>query len=117
MLLGTCHCGDVQIEMTRTPRTLTACNCSICRRYAAQWAYGSRRTVRITHRPSAVETYEYDNKTFRYIRCRRCGCVTHYERFNTADNDRIAVNARMLDSDAIASIPIRSLDVRAKGRT
>ena len=33
MLVASCHCGAVKIQIPRRPRTLTDCNCSICRRY------------------------------------------------------------------------------------
>src|SRR5437763_8152672 len=37
MLSATCHCGSVRIHVRRAPRTVTHCNCSICRRYGALW--------------------------------------------------------------------------------
>ncbi len=39
MLSATCHCGAVRIHIPRKPRSLTNCNCSICRRYGVLWAY------------------------------------------------------------------------------
>ena len=39
MLIATCHCGAVRLQIPRKPRTLTDCNCSICRRYGTRWAY------------------------------------------------------------------------------
>ena len=31
MIEVSCHCGSVKIDIPRKPRTLTDCNCSICR--------------------------------------------------------------------------------------
>ena len=39
MLTASCHCGAVQVCVPRKPRSLTNCNCSICRRYGVLWAY------------------------------------------------------------------------------
>ena len=39
MLIATCHCAAVKVEVPRRPRRLTECNCSICRRYGTLWAY------------------------------------------------------------------------------
>lgn len=47
MLETCCHCGAVRIEIPRKPRSLTDCNCSICRRYAPLWAYYLGPAVRI----------------------------------------------------------------------
>lgn len=113
MITATCHCGAVRLEIARRPRTLTACNCSICRRYAALWAYGTTKTVRVQCRTADVQTYQYDNKTFLYHRCATCGCVTHYTRVNVARDDRLAVNARMIDPDTIAHVPVKTLDVQS----
>ena len=42
MIRASCHCGAVVMEADSQPRSVTACNCSICRRYAALWAYYTR---------------------------------------------------------------------------
>jgi len=39
MHTGSCHCGAVQLEIPSAPDHLTNCNCSICWRYGALWAY------------------------------------------------------------------------------
>jgi hypothetical protein len=31
----TCHCGAIRLHVRQLPRTVTSCNCSICRRYVA----------------------------------------------------------------------------------
>ena len=115
-LQASCHCGAVRIEISRRPRSLTECNCSICRRYGARWAYYTRASVQIHAAADAVSTYTGTYRTFRYHFCCRCGSVTHYERINTTNDDRIAVNARMIDPDEIAAIRVRKLDVRKEKR-
>jgi hypothetical protein len=35
------------LEIDRKPRQLNECNCSICRRYGARWAYYRRKSVRV----------------------------------------------------------------------
>jgi hypothetical protein len=44
---ATCHCGDVRILIPESELTVTSCNCSICRRYGALWAYFTRQQVRL----------------------------------------------------------------------
>lgn len=50
MLTTSCHCGAVRLEIARSPRTLTQCNCSICRRYGAIWSYHRRNSVQLAGR-------------------------------------------------------------------
>ena len=33
MLLATCHCGAINVEVPEAPTIVSDCNCSICRRY------------------------------------------------------------------------------------
>ena len=39
MLHGTCHCGSVTWQFDGMPESVTACNCTVCRRYGTLWAY------------------------------------------------------------------------------
>jgi hypothetical protein len=39
MLNGTCHCGAVNWSLDGDPSSITACNCTLCRRYGALSAY------------------------------------------------------------------------------
>lgn len=113
MYTASCHCGAVKLEMQRKPRKLTQCNCSLCRRYGALWAYFQRSSVRIVAGKNALETYSWLNNRFIFHRCATCGCVTYYERTHKrADgSDMAAVNLRNIDDPVIiAKLPIRLLD-------
>ena len=80
MLTGTCHCGAVRLEVPRRPRTLTDCNCSICRRYGVLWAYYKAPEVRVVAGPGATQSYSWGRKALRFVRCAACGCVMHWSR-------------------------------------
>jgi len=99
--------------MHRRPRKLTQCNCSICRRYGALWAYFQRKSIHVHAEKNALKSYSWGNHRFVFTHCANCGCVTHYERTNRqADgSDMAAVNLRNIDDPAIiAALPIRLLD-------
>ena len=38
---GACHCGAVRWLYRGMPESATACNCTVCSRYGALWAYGA----------------------------------------------------------------------------
>src|SRR5256712_1719750 len=107
MLLATCHCGAIRIEVPRRPQKLTNCNCSICRRYGALWAYYKVRTVRVTGHPEKTAGYVWGDKTLRLVRCRNCGCVTHWEPLKPKPNSWLGVNARNFEPSALGSVRIR----------
>lgn len=110
MLTGTCHCGAVQIAISRKPTRLTSCNCSICHRYGTLWAYYDRDQVRITARKGATAAYSWGDRRLRFVRCATCGCVTHWEAVDCSKCRRMGINARNFAPSDIASIRVRRLD-------
>ena len=110
MLAATCHCGAVRVEVPRRPRSLTDCNCSICRRYGTLWAYYKRSEVRVTASPRATSEYSWGDKSLRFVRCGTCGCITHWELIDPTEADRMGVNARNFEPGALGSVRIRHLD-------
>jgi hypothetical protein len=104
-LAGSCHCGGVRLEAFRVPRQLTDCNCSICRRYGALWAYYSLGTARIVAPRGATRGYTRPGGRLAFHHCVRCGCLTHY-----TVGQRLALNARMLPPEQLASVRVRRLD-------
>ncbi len=110
MIVATCHCGAIRIEAPRRPRSLTDCNCSICRRYGVLWAYYQANTVRVHGAPKALAGYVWGDKRIRFVRCARCGCVTHWEATQPAVTSRMGVNARNFDPGDVSGARIRRLD-------
>lgn len=109
-LSGTCHCGAVKIELSHIPASLTECNCSVCRRYGARWAYFTRTTARISHDADAVSSYSWNDRAIEFFHCNHCGCLTHYESTEKSPNSRIAVNTRMMAPGPLAGLPIKYFD-------
>lgn len=108
MLTATCHCGALRVTVPRRPRSLTSCNCSICRRYGALWAYYKRDAVRVARARENAAEYVWGDRTLRFVRCAICGCVTHWETLGSGG--RIGVNARNFEPGALGPVRIRHLD-------
>ena len=109
MITATCHCGAVRLELRRKPRTLTSCNCSVCRRYGTLWAYFNPRDVRVRAGRRSLASYSWNGRTLRFVRCAKCGCVMHWAS-NRRGSDRMGVNARNLEPAVIEGIRVRRLD-------
>jgi hypothetical protein len=109
-LEGSCHCGAVRIVIPRRPRSLTSCNCSICRRTGGLWAYYQTREVRIQHEPGATAHYAWGERSLRLVRCARCGCVTHWEPTRRTPASRMGVNVRNFDPEVLGKVRIRHFD-------
>lgn len=107
---GACHCGAIRIQVRRMSRTLTSCNCSICRRYGALWAYYAASSVTIEAPKGGLAKYSWNQRIRIYYRCRKCGCVTHYRYRRRPGDSTMAVNAANFEPAALAGARIRHLD-------
>lgn len=109
MYKATCHCGNVQIEVVTLPDTVTSCNCSICNRFGALWAYYSAAELRVTCEQAPTTAYVWGDKTIEFHHCSLCGCTTHYTSIEQ-ENQRAAINGRMFPLAVISPIKVRKFD-------
>lgn len=108
---GKCHCGRVSWTLDTPPDSVTACNCTICRRYGVLWAYG--HIGHDIHTDGESRTYRRtDGGAIDFHFCGTCGCVTHYvaTRAGTDGRHWTAVNLRLTDPSPIADLPIDHFD-------
>jgi hypothetical protein len=98
------------------PSWVLDCNCSICRRYGALWAYredilaGNRAlTVSMVQGADAIETYLWNQRWVGFCRCKTCGCLTHHVASHEPQVIR-GVNARMFVNFDPASVTIHRSD-------
>lgn len=110
MLSGSCHCGAVRIELPTPPVKATLCNCSICRRLGALWVYYPFGSVRFVGHPQHTEGYIQGDRTLSTVRCRHCGCVTHWEPLDPKPDAHMGVNLRNFDPAAMDAVELRRFD-------
>lgn len=113
MLTGTCHCGACSWTLEGDPGRATACNCTLCRRYGALWAYdyeGGR--IRLTGPTAAYTRPGKADPALAIHFCVRCGCVQAWrgQRLEPDGRRRLAVNLRLADPGAVADVPIDHFD-------
>jgi hypothetical protein len=110
MLKGSCHCGAVQLELPSVPDKATNCNCSMCRRLGSLWVYYEFGSVKISGNPEHTQEYIQGDRTLRTMRCKSCGCVTHWEPLDAKPGARHGVNLRNFDPKLVESVPVRRFD-------
>lgn len=113
VLIGSCHCGAASWTLVGDPGPVTACNCTLCRRYGALWAYdyeGERVAV-------LGETRTYRrigklNPALEIVFCPNCAAVLAWRglRANEDGRTRMAVNVRLAPFEAVAQLPIDHFD-------
>lgn len=67
-------------------------------------------TVAIEGHPEATAEYIQGDKTLRTIRCRTCGCVTHWEPLESKPGSKHGVHLGNFDPALIAAVRVRKFD-------
>ena len=111
MIKSACHCGAVQLEISgEAPTALTSCNCSFCRRSGALMAYYSPAQVKILAKPGSTNEYIWGDKSIAQVRCKNCGCLSHWRSLDPSQTDRMGVNSRLFTNVEFDKIRIRHFD-------
>ncbi|MEY2930186.1 MAG: hypothetical protein RL033_935 [Pseudomonadota bacterium] len=110
MLEGFCHCGGVRWSFEGVPDSVTACSCTICRRYGALWAYDfDNERIKLS---GATTVYAWRDQWLGFHFCARCGCVAYWRQTQPGKEGRhrVGVNVRLAEPDAVASLPVQHHD-------
>ena len=113
MLTGSCHCGASGWSLDGDAGSATACNCTLCRRYGALWAYDYEGERIALAGPSVAYVRAGKLDPALEIRfCPTCGCVLCWRglRLGADGRRRIAVNLRLAAPDAVADLAIDRFD-------
>jgi hypothetical protein len=113
VLKGACHCGAAGWTLEGDPGPATACNCTLCRRYGALWAYdyeGER--IEVSGPTSSYARVDEADPSLEILFCPTCGSVLCWRglRVDANGRRRTAVNLRLADPEAVAHLPIDHFD-------
>jgi hypothetical protein len=114
---GSCHCGAIRWSLGAIPSEATTCNCTICRRHGALWAYGFENED--IHTSGDPRTYTWAGRNIGFHFCGTCGCVAYWSGIQKGPDGRRygAVNLRLTDAPlSVAAVPVRQHDGFETGR-
>ncbi len=107
MFNGSCHCGEVRWSFAGPIESVTACNCTLCRKYGALWAYGHlNKEVSVSGKS---KMYSRGSQINGFHFCENCGGLCYYMALKPDESGlrRTAVNIRMIDDPKkIENLPI-----------
>ncbi|RYD89984.1 MAG: aldehyde-activating protein [Sphingomonadales bacterium] len=117
MLKITCLCGEIRCEIKMKPDFIHECNCTLCRKSGASWAYFHPSEVRVEGRTNGYSRDDKDDPGAEIQFCPRCGSTTHFTLTASAvakfGNVQMGVNMRLADESELAGIEMRYPDGRA----
>lgn len=110
---GSCQCGETGWTLLGDPGSITACNCTLCRRYGALWAYDyENERITIKGPTVAYRRVDSENPSLEIHFCPKCACVVCWRSLKP-DRDgrrRIAVNVRLAPPEKVEMLPIDHFD-------
>lgn len=113
MLTGTCHCGGAAWTLVGDPGGITACNCTLCRRYGALWAYDYEdERITLTGATSTFRRVGKADPALEIVFCPTCAGVLAWRGLRPEPDGRrrMAVNVRLAQPEAVADLPIDTFD-------
>ncbi|KAF7128790.1 hypothetical protein CNMCM5793_003699 [Aspergillus hiratsukae] len=101
-LKSTCHCGAITVIVPHQPEEINECQCTICRRYAAAWAYYKVNEIKFDLKEGAkLSQYVWGDREISFNFCENCGCVCYWWPFEEKKPDggaaNFGVNTRNMD--------------------
>ena len=112
---GYCHCGKVSVSVPALPVEITRCNCSLCTKTGAVWAYYDPGEVAVTTDAPLASYVRGDmaEPCLATDRCNDCGSIVRWRAIVALDVPRMGVNMNLFDPAAIAGIEVRAVDGRS----
>ena len=112
-LTARCHCGACTIVLPRKPDVILQCNCSLCSKTGFRGAYFSSEELVIDGEFHSYVRSDLKQAYLATQRCSNCGILTHWTPLSEPPHERMGINARLLDPEAVADVPVQEVDGRS----
>ena len=117
MMTFSCMCGAVRIDIDTRPDHINECNCTLCGKSGARWAYFAPGDVRVAGETTGFRRADKDDPAAELHFCRTCGATTHFVLTESAvekfGNGMMGVNMWLADEADLAGIELRYPDGKA----
>jgi hypothetical protein len=117
MLTLSCLCGQLRVHTGKQPDHINECNCTLCSKTGARWAYFHPSDVTVEGAPTGYCREDKADPAARIQFCASCGATTHFVLTESAvarfGNSLIGVNMRLADERDLAGIELRYPDGQA----
>lgn len=112
----TCHCGRVRLHVPKPPDFLHDCNCTLCAKTGARWAYFHPSEVEVAGGTTAYVRQDKAEAGAEIRFCPACGTITHFTLVEAAaarfGNSVMGVNMGLAEEAELAGVELRFPDGR-----
>ena len=117
MLKLFCLCGQVRVNIPRSPEFINECNCTLCSKSGARWAYFNPSEIGIEGVTRGYSREDKEDPAAEIHFCSKCGSTTHFiltaSAISRFGNSQMGVNMRLADEKDLVGIELRYPDGRA----
>lgn len=112
-----CLCGQLRVTLAKRPDFIHECNCTLCGKSGARWAYFHPSEVGVEGATRGYRRADKDDPAAELRFCETCGATTHFILTERAvarfGNSMMGVNMWLADAGDLAGIELRYPDGRA----
>ncbi len=117
MLQLSCLCGQIRIATEKQPDYIHECNCTLCSKSGARWAYYHPSEVSVEGATKTYSRQDKDDPAAEIHFCPACGATTHFTLTESAvskfGNSMMGVNMWLAEEKDLAGTELRYPDGRA----
>ena len=110
----TCLCGQLTVQPGRPPDFVHECNCTLCRKTGARWAYYHPDEVKVSGKSEGYSRADKEEPAADIRFCATCGTTTHFVLTESAaarhGNTMMGVNMRLAADGDLAGVELRFPD-------
>ncbi len=116
-MTGTCICGAARITVQKKPAFIHDCDCTLCRKSGAGWAYYPLNEVHTEGQTVSVMRTDKADPAVQVHSCPTCAATTHFVAAKSftdrhGPTDVIGVNMRLFDPGDLKGVEVRFPDGR-----
>lgn len=107
---GGCHCGRVRYEASSDLAQVIDCNCSICMKRGAHWAFVKAPQFKLLKGEDALTDYQFGKKKLHHPFCQSCGVGSFSRGLAPNGDETVAINVSCLDGVDVATLKLTPFD-------
>ena len=111
---GACHCGAVAFSVELDLAGALKCNCSICSKLGAVWAFAPKSKFTLKSGAAQQGDYQFGKKSLHHRFCTSCGIESYAEGKAPDGTATVGINLRCLDGVEVEKLTPRPFDGRSK---
>jgi hypothetical protein len=100
----------VRFEATSDLAMVGQCNCSICTKRGALWAFVPAPQFKLLQGKDALADYQFAKKKIHHLFCESCGIGSFSHGLSPKGEETYAVNVRCLDDVDVAGLKLTPFD-------